>query len=330
MQAIFNVFKRKPKPVTIYTSDLKIAKRLARKNFIYLKNKVQLKKRWQNVLKNCKKDIKDEVKFKNDKEENKDGWRTYLLARSYRLIGSAEYLVNNDIKKFRKNLSLSCQTMAENFLRLDNNDIETTYWVDFKKIIFLLDGLASGDMEASLYFSKLLGGRDEFEQSCLKHQPQGWEFLAYSMKFILEGCHVKPHPKSGIPLMIFDGKCERKLREWPWVDMLKDSCYEENKYFKNFRGIPDILDGILDNNLELIDKGFQQLIKDHRKECIGEYKEFDCKVDQDLYIWAIGLTNLCRHKGLDVQIDHPLVPAELLIPVNDAKWREETITKNNI
>ncbi len=39
--------------------------------------------------------------------------------------------------------------------------------------------------------------------------------------------------------------------------------------------------------------------------------------DEDLFVWGIGLVNLCRHYGMDVQISDPLIPEELLIPVNN-------------
>jgi len=63
-------------------------------------------------------------------------------------------------------------------------------------------------------------------------------------------------------------------------------------------------------------------MENHTKRCSVDKEDYPFTTDfydspdEDLFVWGIGLANLCRYYGLNISINAPLIPEELLIPIN--------------
>ena len=78
-----------------------------------------------------------------------------------------------------------------------------------------------------------------------------------------------------------------------------------------FRGYARIFEAILTGDAEQANAGFVELLKGHRRMCKGNGL-FCLTADVDLCVWGLGLANLARSHGLDINISDPLIPAELI------------------
>ena len=275
------------------------------------KTKQQLRDRWESILETAYERIPRREAYAQDKSHVRRSSMLWFLGTNYITVALLEYLLNNNHKLMHLYMQKAVPPLKQIYQEYDaglpNIDASKVAMTD---IDLLLSVLASGNIGLAKDFSAVLGGRREEERSI---GDQFWEALGYPVKFILEGCFVKPSGENKHRVIQGTANYSRDMPFWPWVDILRRRC---EKLHPNLVGLADILDGILDRNLDLIHAGFADLIKNHHKE--AESGLFYSSENEDLLIWGIGLANLCRYKGLDVQIDHFLIPQDLLIPCSDS------------
>ena len=100
----------------------------------------------------------------------------------------------------------------------------------------------------------------------------------------------------------------------PWLLKFTKAC--EKPSYVNFKGYSVVFEAIAEHDVDKANQGFEEINKGHIKDCKGRgYRWFKDTELEDLNTWGVGMANLCRYYGLDTQIDHTLIPAELLIEV---------------
>ena len=83
----------------------------------------------------------------------------------------------------------------------------------------------------------------------------------------------------------------------------------------DFRPYLDVIQALYVSDLSTANSSFQKLVEGHKRQSKGRGL-FRYDVDVELCVWGLGLANLCRSRGLPVDAVPPLIPSELLIPIN--------------
>lgn len=78
-----------------------------------------------------------------------------------------------------------------------------------------------------------------------------------------------------------------------------------------FLGYAQCFKAIYHKDCEAFYQGFDVMMKGHKRLC-HPYGMFGNSADEVLAIWPLAVVNLARFKGLDVIVNHPLVPQELV------------------
>ncbi|WP_420606036.1 hypothetical protein [Novosphingopyxis sp.] len=149
----------------------------------------------------------------------------------------------------------------------------------------LFDALGAGDFDTARVLSARLGGRPEIEKEC--DHPFTLA-LGYLLKSFVDddGENVKRH----------------------WIEEFRQ------QQGRNWGGYTQMFEAILNDDPEQAQAAFPDIIAGHKRESKGQGMDmFTGSVDQFLSVWGIGLANLARSYGLPVEIDDPLIPADLLI-----------------
>jgi hypothetical protein len=274
------------------------------------KTKEQLVKRWEEILIDTKDSYIQELVKKYDTEYYRSrGYYADALKDQYALVARLDYLLNDDIDSFKNNLELEAHCQLELFEIFENrksNDppnpgLDPMAPSLFSMLLFgeLLDALASGNIGIAIHIASYMGGRPEIEE---KYDDEFILSLGYSLKYAVEN---------------------NTIQLQAWLSRLKAVCEDPEYDVKEFLGYYLVLAALLKNNLEKANWAFTVLIVNHKKRCKQNKDDYPFSVDfydspdADLFVWGIGLANLCRHYGLNVVIDDPLIPEELLIAVEN-------------
>lgn len=198
-------------------------------------------------------------------------------------LGICEYLLNNDIVKL-KNYFYNSVVAASRVLELydANNDLEVTMGVSMMNFWSLYQGLISENMEATIKFAKLMGGRDEMEVEATSIHVYN---LGYALKYLVLG----------------DKENAKKF-----VDEIGNNS--SNAY--NL-GLFDTLDGIIRMDKDSVEIGIGKRLKYHKKS-----KEFKKSPEEFLSLEVIALAKLAIINGLDINIDENVAPMEIIKNTN--------------
>jgi len=274
--------------------------------------KERLIKRWSEILEETKEDIPSLAEKYGVEHFRSVGYYANGLKDQYARVARLDYLLNNDIASFKKNLELEAECQIELFEIFENrkpNDppnpgLDPMAPSYFSMFIFckLLDALASANMENAICIASYMGGRSEIEN---KYDDEFILSIGYSLKYAVEN---------------------NKVQLQTWLPRLKAVCEDLKYNISEFIGYYLVLAALLENNLEKANWAFTVLIVNHKKRCKMDkedypFSDFYDSPDADLFVWGIGLANLCKYYGLDVTIDDPLIPAELIIPVVESNER---------
>jgi hypothetical protein len=263
-----------------------------------VKTKEELIKRWSKILQNTIEDIPIIYSRYKDPIRNAKAAFNSGMYYKYRDLAVLDYLLNHNAAGFKENLRIATPFRLALFERYDRGepmhlDASPVSMFTFKE---LFDVLASGDMDLAKTFANHMGGRPEVED---EFDDEFMLSMGYSLKYAVE-----------------NNTAELK----PWLSRLKEFCYNPKHKMTEFIGYPLVLEALMERNLERANVAFNVLLEGHKKKCSSNkepnygYYFYDSP-DADLFVWGIGLANLCRHYGLAVQIDDPLIPEELIIAV---------------
>ena len=220
-----------------------------------------------------------------DPEFNRAGGGTSGLKGSVRLIGIMDYLMKGDIKSFRKGVSEGASLELSQYVRFDAGEPINPSYVSMMGYKELFDALGAGDFETARALSDRLGGRPEIEK---EFDHPFTIALGYLLKSFVDG----------------DGENVKRDR----IEAFRQ-CQG-----RNWGGYTQLFEAILNDDLDQAQAAFPEIIAGHKRESKGQgMSMFDGSEDQFLSVWGIGMANLARSHGLPVQIDDPLIPADLLV-----------------
>jgi len=220
-----------------------------------------------------------------DPEKDRDGCCSCTVQGRLQAYGVARYVIHNDKAVLLESLRESASIMLRLFERFEAAEPIARSLVGLLSYKQLYDALASGDLEMARRLAGHMGRDEEWER---KHNhPYDVAFGYCTRDFVLN------------------------LREqWPArVEALAAQC---EKTSRSFRGYARVFEAIQEGDSRKANAGFVELLKGHRRLCKGN-GVLRQSVYEDMCIWGLGLANLAGSYGLDMQIEDPLIPSELII-----------------
>lgn len=222
--------------------------------------------------------------WEGDPVRNANGGDTYSVGSSYRVIGIMDYLMKGQIAAIRNGLRLSAQQAIKLFARRAGGDPIDPSFLTILCFHQVYDALAAGDFALARELSEHMGSSEAWEKKmCHPHVLA----FGYCLKAFVED----------------SGDNEKRYR----VEELRKKHFNSH-----FDGYVMMFDAILAKDSELGNAAALEIAKGHKKESKGR-GQFALREDKFLSIWGIGMINLARSYGLDIEIDDPLIPADLLV-----------------
>lgn len=223
--------------------------------------------------------------LKKYQEELRGGGWIFDLAHEYRFLAVADYLASKEVKIFRGHLQTSTKYSIELFERTVCGEQISESFLDINNFKELFTALASGSFkitqELATHLSKI---------SINPKSTYAGYFLKLQLGFILPDYPV-------------DFEAVLKKMQETFI-----------KRYKSWTGYPLCFAAIYHKNKTGFLAAFDILIKGHKILCRAG-NDFGDTEDEVIAIWPLAMVNLARFKGLDVVVDHPLVPKELLCDV---------------
>lgn len=225
---------------------------------------------------------------KNAEDVTKDmeGSSSTSLASSLRFIGLTEYLLYNDIESFKTNLTESARIYKQLLVRYNSDDPIDPSYVTMIRYKNLFDALAVGNLQLAKEFGVLMGGRDEIEKKY--DHPFDYAF-GYALKSFVLNNRVE---------------MER------YCDEFSEVCRGGGNF--DFAGYAQMFKAIINQDSAEANKALASIVKGHVRQSKGRGVFKDTE-NEWLCIWGIGIVNLAKSYGLEVQPLPPLIPEDLLI-----------------
>lgn len=217
-------------------------------------------------------------------EYDAHGGAKAVLSLNYRFLSVCEFILNNDKKKFTELLSKSAFLVALNFNDFNSGKITDSSYVKWNKYSVMLDSYASSDESPAHLIAKHIGNLDTDQK-----EKGFFPNLSYTIKYL-----------------VLDDIKNLQI----YSDKLTD--YLEQKNAKNYLGYPTIIKSYLNKDLKSMKQGFDTLLNDHKRLCKGR-GEYSNTEDEVIFLHGLGLLNLLRSRGFEVELNDPLIPKNLLL-----------------
>lgn len=220
----------------------------------------------------------------SDPQKDKGGAATTSIAASLRFIGVAEFRVNSNLDSFRSNLERSAQCRLSLYDRFESGEVIPESYLSMMSFKSLLDALASGSLAVAEKLASVMGGRDGIEE---ENDTPFVKAFGYMLK----------------SLVLSSNDAVEKLESLKSITALSEN--------KDFEGYSNACEAIINNDSDAFIKSLQSVLNGHKQQSKGNGL-FKDDVDEVLCVWGVGLVNLAKSKGLQVQFDDPLIPAALI------------------
>jgi hypothetical protein len=225
---------------------------------------------------------------KQPKPEDYDntGSATAVEISHRRFFAIAEYILHGDVPAFRRQLVDAAKLQIQLFHRYDEGTLQGDgSYVSIVSQDQLFDALAAGAFDVAEEFARHLGGRAKIEKGDLP--------LRIALGYSLKHCVLNDADE---------------LRDW--LVRLKEVC--KAKKYQGFEAFVHAFQGILDGDLSRANKGIAGIAANHRRAMMDPGWFADTE-DELLSVWGIGVANLARYRGLQVDAVPPYIPNDLLI-----------------
>lgn len=223
-----------------------------------------------------------------DSSKDKTGSASNSLAGTLRFLAVSDYVLHKNIAAFRSGLVEAASLRSRLFERFDAGEEISPSYVSMMSYKALLNALAAGDEPLAQAFASQIGGRESVE---LEHDRPFDRAFGYALKSILAS----------------DLTAARR-----WINALDAACQVSESV--DFKGYAMVLRAILNQDSRAAHEGIVNLLAGHKRQSKGTGLFKDSE-DEVLCVWGIGAGNLLRMKGVAIQIDDALIPAELLVDV---------------
>lgn len=208
------------------------------------------------------------------------------LAGSLRLIGVADYVVENSPDLFRAGVSEAAMLRSKLLERFDDGDGVSPSYVSMMSYKALLNALAAGNEQLAKDFASRMGGRSDLEKE-------------YDRPFdIAFGYALKNVVLSDLASAV------------QWVDAMEVAGKDAEN--ADFIGYAKVLRAILNASHSEANDGLADVVAGHKRQCSGKGLFKDTE-DELLCVWGVAVANLALMRGLQVDPIEPLIPADLLI-----------------
>lgn len=222
------------------------------------------------------------TKYKDPKKDAL-GVASGLLSSELRFFAVADFVLLDDVKKFREQMSEAATIQQDMFDRFDRGESIDESFVTPLEYTSVFDALAAGDFSTA----------DKLASRILEMP-------------VARGIHVF-HDKFGralSALCVSQADAAHRIANLTKVF----TSYEENLtgYSLGFLAV-------LNRDLDAANQALKIIVDGHRKESIDDGL-FDDTEDEVLCVWGLGFANMARHLGVLVSSpDEELIPSRLLV-----------------
>lgn len=220
--------------------------------------------------------------IKHEKEQGK-GYSNSSFCHAYRYIAVADYVAHRDAAAFRATLKKALSYRLALY-EAPEDAPEKRFWNrDFYEIRYIMDSLALGDLE----------------------------FSTKMMRFNEAPLEKKAHPFIKRLHGLLQGALLKGFANYP--EILEEVIEHWGKREKSYLGYAQGFKAIHEKESATFVEALTLIMKGHKRLChpAGEWGGTE---DEVIAIWPLGLANLARMKGLTFDFDHPLLPADLILP----------------
>jgi hypothetical protein len=218
-----------------------------------------------------------------DRNEDRSGCFTSLLAGAYSRLGILGFLLDGRVDSYRTDLSRSAELKLSHFQRFDAGEPIDPSYVTMLAHQNLFEALAAAKFPLATELARVMGGRAKIEKE-FDHPFD--HAIGYALKAVVLMDNVKPSLET------------------------LDRILEKEKY-ADFRGYSVGLNAIVAEDANALNHGLEMMIAGHARQ--GKRGMFEDSIEADLCVRGIGLANLARSRGLAVEVDHTLLPRVLVI-----------------
>jgi hypothetical protein len=221
-----------------------------------------------------------------DREKDKGGSCSSMLALDLRFFGIADYVLKRDVKSFRLQLSEAAEIRKRMFERFEAGEPVDASYVTMLSYKELFNALAAANMPLARSLAGHMGGRHDLEK---EHDHPFDYAMGYTLRaFVLDDF--------------------QEMRKCP--PTLSATCRETN--MSDFQGYVQVFEAMLSGDAASANQGLSAVVKGHQRQTKGK-GVFANTEDEILCVWGVGMANLARSRGLSVEGVPPLIPNELLL-----------------
>lgn len=229
------------------------------------------------------------LEYEKDPKLSRNGRLDPPIARDNRFLAVCYFYLHKDKNEFFNRITDTARrhfTMFERKEKGEKIDPSVSGILQFQEFF---DILACGDLKLALRFSEYLG-KDEKEERGHGFHPLYFHF-GFSLKYVFE----------------------KKFKQAePMVKKFHELCEKTKKGEKYLIGYANLFQAIIDKDSEGVQAGFDELLAGHKKLCKGTAM-FSDSADEAIFIWGIGIINMCEYLGYKIKYNDPLIPDELVI-----------------
>jgi hypothetical protein len=212
------------------------------------------------------------------------GTETRAAAGSLRTIAVSRFVLGHDAAQFRQMLAESVTLVISLFDRAKKGEPIDESYLTVLEYQSVLDALAAQRFELATQLASHLKGCGKLDR---KYCHRFDRAIGYALLAVLT-----------------DSADAERLSS-------KFVAYFTGKGNKSLHGYASFLLGTANRDAALVNDSVQEILRVHKR--LSSTSIFKLEVDEVLCVWGIGLCNLALSKGIDVRVDHPLIPARLLI-----------------
>ena len=205
-----------------------------------------------------------------------------------RFLAVAAYRLRGDVLQFRTGMREAAEMQKELFLRADRGESVSTSYLSALTYQQVLDALAAGDSSLASWLADRIGFYPN--KGDAKVHPLDLAF-AWALKVSV----LSDQPGAEERLAAFGAVCQSRGNA-------------------AFEGYARFFGALFSRDCAAANVALESIAAGHKRLSRAN-GVFDDTEDEVLCVWGVGVANLARSRGLDVQAVPPLIRGDLLLPV---------------
>lgn len=209
-----------------------------------------------------------------------------------RFFAVAEYVETGDPERFRENMRQSVNYLIQLYEKYGAGEKVSQSYLDETTFDMLWNSLAAGDWDLSEKLMKYI-----YKYNPDMNHPNPWG----------RGYKIN-HFDRGFNYMLQVVMLGMDLGE----DIFQKTYDVFAKRHKSYVGYIKAFEAIYKKDKQQFEEAFKIIMKGHNILCRTGC-EFGDSEDEVVAVWPLAMVNLARMKGVDVQIQHTLIPQDLIV-----------------